>query len=100
MIAAQMPAERKRPLSRYVVENDGTLAELEKKAQRVFAALRQQAARAGVRTEAPDQTLVLCALGAKEAAAPVLKAIESRYKEAGMRIEYEPETSLGKYLKT
>src|SRR5437762_12201879 len=28
MIAAQMPAERKRPNSQHVVENDGTLAEL------------------------------------------------------------------------
>ena len=100
MITAQMPAERKRPLSRHVVENDGTLAELEKKAQRVFAALRQQAARAGVRAEAPDQTLVLCALGAKDAAAPVLKAIERRYTDAGMRIEYATVKSLGKILKT
>src|SRR5881296_3997117 len=63
MIAAQMPAERKRPLSRYVIENDGTLAELEKKAQRVFAELRQRAARTGVRNEVPGQTLVLCAQG-------------------------------------
>ncbi len=100
MIAAQMPAERKRPLSRYVIENDGTLAELEKKAQRVFGALRQQAARAGVRNEAPDQTLVLCTLAAKDAAAPVLKAIERRYTDAGMRIEYATVKSLGKILKT
>src|SRR5256885_2817856 len=30
MIAAQMPAERKRPQSQYVIENGGTLADLEK----------------------------------------------------------------------
>src|SRR5438093_10473514 len=40
MITAQMPAERKRPLSRHVVENDGTLPELERNAERVFADLR------------------------------------------------------------
>ncbi len=100
MIAAQMPAERKRPLSKYVIENTGTLAELEKKAQRVFAELRKHAARAGVRNEAPGQTLVLCALGAKDAAAPVLKAIEHRYADAGMRIEHATIKSLGRILKT
>src|SRR6266545_4141612 len=76
MIAAQMPAERKRPQSQYVIENAGTLADLEKEAQRVFAELRKRAARAGVRDEAPGQTLLLAALDAKDAAAPVLQAIE------------------------
>ena len=102
MIAAQMPAERKRAQSRHVIENDGTLAELEKKAQRVFVALRQQAARAGVRNEAPGQTLVLCSLGAgaKDPAAPVLKAIARRYTDAGMQIEHATVKTLGKILKT
>jgi dephospho-CoA kinase len=100
MIAAQMPAERKRPQSQHVIENDGTLAELEKKAHRVFAELRQHAARVGVRNEVPGQTLVLCTLGTKDAAAPVLKAIERRYTDAGMRIEYATVKSLGKTLKT
>jgi len=100
MIAAQMPAERKRPLSKYVIENDGTLAELEKRAQRVFAELRQRAARTGVRNEVPGQTLVLCAQGTKDAAAPVLKAIQRRYTDAGMRIEHATVKSLGKILKT
>jgi len=82
MIAAQMPAERKRPQSHHVIDNSGTLAELEQRAQHVFAELRRQAARAGVRNEEPDQTLVLCALDAKDAAAPVLKAIARRYTDA------------------
>src|SRR6267378_2844706 len=88
MIAAQMPAERKRPRSQYVLENAGTLADLEKEAKRVFAELRKRAARAGVRDEAPGQTLLLAALDAKDAAAPVLQAIERRYRDAGMRIEH------------
>src|SRR5438445_448937 len=75
MITAQMPAERKRPRSTYVIENDGTLAELEKAAKKVFAELRKAAARAGVQDEAPGQTLLLTALDAKDAAAPVLQAI-------------------------
>src|SRR5213593_484216 len=67
MIAAQMPAERKRPHSQYVIENAGTLGDLEKDAKRVFAELRKRAARAGVRDEAPGQTLILAA-DAKDAA--------------------------------
>src|SRR2546423_2079684 len=88
MIAAQMPAERKRPLSKYVVENDGSLPQLEKRAQQVFADLRREAARAGVQHEAPGQTLVLCMAAAKDGSAAVLKAIERRYTDAGMRIEH------------
>ena len=36
MITAQMPAERKRPQSQYLIDNTGTLANLEKEAKRVF----------------------------------------------------------------
>lgn len=43
MIASQMPAERKRPRSHYVIENDGTLEQLEAKTQAVFAELRRRA---------------------------------------------------------
>jgi dephospho-CoA kinase len=100
MIAAQMPAERKRPQSQYVIENAGTLADLEKDAKRVFAELRKRAARAGVRDEAPDQTLILAALDAKDAAAPVLHAIERRYRDAGMRVEHSTTKALAKLLKT
>ena len=46
MLAAQMPAERKRPRSEFVIDNGGSLAELETRARRVFEALRERAARA------------------------------------------------------
>ncbi len=86
MIAAQMPAERKRARSQFVIDNAGTVAQLEKRAQTVFAELRTRAARAGVRDEAPGQTLLLVATDARDAAA-VLAAIERRYTDAGMRVE-------------
>jgi len=100
MIAAQMPAERKRPQSQYVIENDGSIADLEKHAKRVFAELRKRAARTGVHNEAPDQILLLTALDAKDAAAPVLQAIERRYRDAGMRVEHTTVKGLAKALKT
>ena len=99
MIAAQMPAERKRPQSQYVIDNAGTMAELEQQAESVFAQLRRRAARAGVRNEVPGQTLLLCALDAKDAAAPVLEAIARRYRDAGMRVEHTTVKGLGKTLK-
>jgi len=99
MIAAQMPAQRKRPQSQYVIENAGTMAELEEQAESVFAELRKRAARAGVRHEVPGQTLLLCALDAKDAAAPVLRAIERRYRDAGMRVEHTTVKGLAKILK-
>jgi dephospho-CoA kinase len=40
MLAAQMPAERKRARSQYVIENTGSLKELERAAKAVFAKLR------------------------------------------------------------
>src|SRR5439155_22359294 len=73
-IAAQMPADRKRPQSHHAITNSGTLAELEQRAQHVFAELRRRAARAGVRNEEPGQPPVLRAVEPKEAAAPVLRA--------------------------
>jgi dephospho-CoA kinase len=45
MIAAQMPAERKRPRSTVVIDNDDTVLALEAKARAVFLDLRRQAAR-------------------------------------------------------
>src|SRR5438309_1233009 len=100
MIAAQMPAERKRPQSQYVIENAGTLGDLEKDAKRIFAELRKRAARSGMRDEAPGQTLILAALDAKDAAAPVLHAIERRYRDAGMRVAHTTAKGLAKLLKT
>jgi len=100
MIAAQMPAERKRSQAQYVIDNAGSLKELEQRSRDVFAELRRQAARSGVQNEAPGQTLVLCAADARDAAAPVLDAIERRYTDAGMRVERTTVKALGKVLKT
>ena len=100
MISAQMPAERKRSLSRYVIENAGTVSDLEQRAREVFADLRKLAARAGVRHEAPGQTLLLCALDAKDAAAPVLQAIERRYTDGGIRVAQTTVRGLPKVLQT
>ncbi len=44
MIAAQMPAEAKRPRAGLVIDNDGTLAELATKAERAWAEIRRRAA--------------------------------------------------------
>ena len=100
MIAAQMSAERKRGLSTHVIENDGTLVELEQHAQRVFAELRQRAARAGVRREVPGQTLLLCTHDAKDIVhAAMLKAIAERYHDAGMRVDHTTVKGLPKALR-
>jgi dephospho-CoA kinase len=44
MIAAQLPAERKRARSQYVIDNDGTLEELEQRARAVYVELERRAA--------------------------------------------------------
>jgi dephospho-CoA kinase len=98
MIAAQMPAERKRAQSQHVIDNTGTLAELGKQAQAVFAELRKRAARAGVQDEAPGQTLLLCSTDARDGAS-VLHAIERRYTDAGMRVEHTTVKGLAKALR-
>lgn len=100
MIAAQMSAERKRAGSHHIIENAGSLAELEEHARHVFDDLRAQAARAGLKHEQPSQRVLLCSVDAKdEAASPALKAIASRYTEAGMRIEHATVRGLGKALR-
>jgi dephospho-CoA kinase len=100
MIAAQMSAERKRAQSHHIIENTGSLAELEARARHVFDALRAQAARAGLEKEQPGQRLLLCSVDAKdEAAARAFKAIASRYTEGGMRVEHVTVKSLGKALR-
>lgn len=45
MIAAQMPAEGKRARSQYVIDNDGTMQELEGRARAVYAELERRAAK-------------------------------------------------------
>jgi dephospho-CoA kinase len=100
MIAAQMEAERKRARSQHIIDNTGSLTELEEQARRVFGELRAQAARAGLEKEQPGQRLLLCSVDAKdEAASPALKAIASRYTEAGMRIEHATVKGLAKALR-
>lgn len=79
MIAAQMPAERKRARSHHVIENAGTLTELERAARRVFDDLRRRAAAHGVFALAP---VLLVAAGAADSR-DVLTAIAARYADAG-----------------
>ena len=100
MIAAQMSAERKRAQSQYIIDNAGTLPELERNAERVFADLRKRAARGGVQHEAPGQTLLLSALDAKDGAAPLVQAIKRRYTDAGIRVELIMVKALAKTLKS
>lgn len=100
MIAAQMPAERKRGQSHHVIENAGTLAELEQQARDMFEVLRHKAARAGLQEVVQGQhpTLVLCAADPKDAL-PVMQAIERRYLDAGVRIEHTTPKTFGKSLR-
>lgn len=44
MIASQLPAERKRPRAHYVVDNEGTLEELEARADELWAWILREAA--------------------------------------------------------
>jgi dephospho-CoA kinase len=100
MIAAQMPAERKRALSHFVIENAGTLGELERHARAAFGELRKLAARRGLQKEAPGQRLLLVTLDAKDASATdVLQVIERRYTDAGMRVERSTVKGLAKALR-
>ncbi|HTI65093.1 MAG TPA: dephospho-CoA kinase [Gemmatimonadaceae bacterium] len=45
MIAAQMPAELKRARADYIIENDGTFAQLERRVQDVWSSLTREAQR-------------------------------------------------------
>jgi dephospho-CoA kinase len=82
MIAAQMPAERKRPRSHLVIDNDGALADLEKKARAGFEDLRRRAAHAALGR--PARSLLLAAADASEH--PALNAIAGRYRDAGLTV--------------
>ncbi|MGH7673373.1 MAG: dephospho-CoA kinase, partial [Gemmatimonadales bacterium] len=86
MIAAQMPAERKRAQSRYVIDNDGSLDALEAQAHDVFAELRRRAAREALGGKGADATLLLCTADAQDVPR-VLRAIAERYADAGARVE-------------
>lgn len=88
MIAAQMSAERKRAQSHHVIDNTGTVAELEQAAQAVFAELRRRAAQAalGAAGGGRERTILLCAADAKDDA-PLLEAIAHRYEDAGVGLQ-------------
>ena len=82
MIAAQMPADRKREKSHFVIENEGSLADLEKQARAVFEQLRHRAAVSALGS--PARALLLAAAEASEQ--PVLNAIAARYADAGLTV--------------
>jgi hypothetical protein len=66
----------------------------------VFSDLRKRAARTGLRDESPGQMLLLCTADAKDTAtAPILRAIERRYTDAGMRVEHTTVKGLPKTLR-
>src|SRR5436190_16223748 len=85
MIAAQMPAERKRPRSDFVIDNDGSVPQLERAARDVFEALRRRAARAALGRPA-QSLLVAAADGEGKRAASPLDAIVERYSDAGLAV--------------
>ena len=82
MIAVQMPAERKRGRSHFVIENDSSLDELERRARAVFEELRRRAAVAALGR--PARTVLLVA--AQQAEHPALNAIAARYADAGLAV--------------
>lgn len=81
MIAAQMPAERKRDRSHFVIENAGTLDELAATARRVFAQLRLRAAQQGIASLGLGP--ILLAEGDGKDSGPALTAIEALSRDAG-----------------
>src|SRR2546426_2559784 len=83
MIAAQMPAERKRAKSDFVIENDGSLKQLERRARTTFDELRHRAA-VGALGGRPARVLLLAAAEAREQ--PTLNPIAARYAEAGLAV--------------
>jgi len=84
MIAAQMPAARKRPRSQFVIEDGGTLPELEAQARTVLRELRRRAATAALGQ--PARSILLAASDAKDNPLAFAK-IEARYTEAGVAVE-------------
>jgi dephospho-CoA kinase len=84
MIAAQMPANRKRPRSQFVIEDAGTLPELEAQARTVLRELRRRAATKALGR--PARSLLLATADTKDAP-PALADIGARYAEAGVAVE-------------
>lgn len=86
MIAAQMPAERKRPSSQFVIENAGSLKQLEAQTRTVFRELRRGAATSALGTGADSAPFLLLAADAKEDP-PAFPALQGRYHDAGATVE-------------
>ena len=82
MLAAQMPAERKRPASQFVIENGGSLQQLETQTRTVFRELRRLAAAKPLGGKTPKLVLVT---DSKDD--PVLTAVAARYTDAGVKVE-------------
>src|SRR2546428_11216328 len=83
MIAAQMPAERKRAKSDFVIENEGSLKRLEQRARATFDELRHRAAVAAVGGR-PARVLLLAAAGAR--GQPAVTPIAARHAHAGLAL--------------
>jgi len=83
MIAAQMPAARKRPRSQFVIEDAGTLPELEAQARTVLRELRRRAATQALGQ--PARSLLLVTTDAKDKP-PAFAEIAARYTEAGVTV--------------
>ena len=82
MLAAQMSAERKRARSDFVIENDGTLVDLEARTRGVFDTLRDRAARAAWATiPAP---VALASDSPKDPDAAGLAALGAAFGAAGV----------------
>src|SRR6184192_873857 len=81
MIAAQMPAERKRAQSHFTIENERSLKTLERKARSVFDELRRRAAAAALGRPA---TALLIVAPPSDAKHPAFTAIAARYGDAGL----------------
>ena len=83
MIAAQMPAERKRAKSDFVIENEGSLKKLEQRARAAFDELRHREAVATLGGRVA-RVLLLAAAEAREQ--PTLNPIAARYADAGLAV--------------
>jgi len=82
MIAAQMPAERKRAKSDFVIGNEGSLKQLERQARAAFDELRHRAAVAALGGR-PARVLLLAAAEAREQ--PTLTPIAPATRTRGSR---------------
>jgi dephospho-CoA kinase len=87
MLAAQMSSTKKRDRSQFVIENAGTLAELEARVRTVFRELRRRAATQGLgETRRVPASITLAADNAQDEP-PTLAAISARYEDAGVTVD-------------